>query len=286
MLRLVVLLLAGFFASLLLMGNKNGRASQAQRGNTGAPGDETQGGQAVTCMSCHNQGPISASLAITVLDADGNSVTQYVPEQDYTARVTITATGPNLSGYGFQMIGLRDSNDSDLKGFSDMNPNNYKLASIPGGRVYAEHDNISTSNTFNVKWKAPIAGTGSVTLYAAGNGVNGNGTTSGDGASFSALKLTEMTLSANSTLDAELKLFVSPNPVLDLAVLNIENILSGDHRLLVFDANGKKVWERQQNLLSGEVASFVLPAVSWQPGVYFVRLEHAGKAATVKVLKL
>lgn len=286
MLRLVILLLSTCFAALVLMGNKNGRASQAQRGNTGAPGDETQGGQPVTCMSCHNLGPISASLAITVLDAEGNSVTQYVPEQDYTARVTITASGPNLSGYGFQMIGLRDSNNSDLKGFSDMNPNNYKLASIPGGRVYAEHDNISASNTFNVKWKAPIAGTGNITLYAAGNGVNGNGLTTGDGASFSSLKLTEMTYSVQNKRDGEPRLSIFPNPVQEEAVLSVENVMPGTYRLLAFDATGTIVWEGLQNTVSGDVSSFSLPAASWQPGVYFVRLEHSGKAATVKVLKL
>ena len=152
---------------LLSMGNKNGRASSANRGNTGAPGDETSLGQPKTCMNCHNQGPITASLAISVLDADNQPVTQYRPGQPYTAQVKITASGSGLMGYGFQMIALRDAGNTDLDGFTDSNPNNYKIASISNGRTYAEHDNISSSNTFNVNWTAPAAGTGSVTFYSS-----------------------------------------------------------------------------------------------------------------------
>jgi len=285
MLRLVFFLFIGIFSTLVLMGNKNGRASQAQRGNTGAPGDEMQGGQALTCMGCHNQGPILASLAISVLDTANMPITQYVPGQQYTARVTITATGSSLSGYGFQMIGLRDSDNSDLDGFIDINPNNYKLATIPNGRTYAEHNNISSANTFNVTWTAPPTGTGSVTFYASGNGVNGNGTTSGDGAGFSSLKLTEQTSSANDLAANMPKARVSPNPIQAEAILSLENLVPDEYRISAFDVSGNRVWETRQNLPEAS-ATLSLPSADWVPGVYFLRLESGKKVATVKVLKL
>ncbi len=285
MLRTAVLLFFGLFSALILLGNKNGRASQSQRGNTGAPGDEMQGSQPKTCIACHNQGPILASLAISVLDSANNPVTQYVPGKTYTARVTITASGSGLNGYGFQMIGLRDSNNSDLDGFSDMNPNNYKIASIPGGRTYAEHDNISSSNMFNVKWKAPVTGTGSITLYAAGNGVNSNGSTNGDGSGFSTLKLTELSSAAKIPDTSLPKLSVFPNPIQSSSVLSIENLEAGEYRLAAFDIRGQMIWESAQYLSAGS-ASLSLPSSFWHPGIYFLRLERAGKAVTVKVLKL
>ena len=285
MLRPIIFLFFGIFSALILLGNKNGRASQAQRGNTGAPGDETQGGQPKTCIACHNQGPIQASLAISVLDSASNPVTQYLPGKPYTARVTITASGSGLNGYGFQMIGLRDSNNSDLDGFSDMNPNNYKIANIPGGRSYAEHDNISSSNIFNVKWTAPSTGTGSVTLYAAGNGVNSNGGTGGDGAGFSSIKLTEF-ISATGELAGHLpKMTPIPNPVQSEAVLNLENLEAGEYGLSAFDLSGKRVWTSVQNLPEG-AANVNLPSLDWCPGVYFLRLERGNRATSVKVLKL
>lgn len=285
MLRLVIFLFLGIFSTLLMLGNKNGRASQAQRGNTGAPGDETQGGQPKTCMSCHNQGPIVASVAISVLDSSNNPVTQYMPGEQYTARVTITASGGNLQGYGFQMIGLRDNGNTDLDGFADMNPNNYKIATIPGGRTYAEHDNISPTNTFNVKWTAPATGTGSVTFYASGNGVNANGTTSGDGAGKHSLQLTEI---SSPTVEIEIPTpssYVLPNPVQSEAVLHLKNFESGKYRLAAFDAAGRMVWETGRFIPKG-ASTIDLPSIEWAPGVYFLTLESGGKMTSVKVLKL
>ncbi|MFN0176968.1 MAG: choice-of-anchor V domain-containing protein [Saprospiraceae bacterium] len=285
MLRLVVFVFFGIFSMLVLLGNKNGRASQSQKGNTGAPGDEMQGGQVMTCMNCHNTGPIVASVAVSVLDSFSNPVTQYIPGYLYTARVTITASGPNLMGYGFQMIGLRDSNNSDLDGFTDVNPNNYKIATIPGGRTYAEHDNMSFTNTFNVRWTAPATGTGSVTLYAAGNGVNGNGGTGGDGAGFSSINLTEFS-SATGDLAGRLpKLAVYPNPMQSESVLKLENLEAAEYKLEAFDITGKAVWSIRQNLPEGS-ATLALPATEWPSGIYFLRLEKGGKATIVKVLKL
>ena len=286
MLRLVIFLFFGTLSALMLLGNKNGRASQSQKGNTGAPGDETQGGQPKTCISCHGQGPIMASLAISVLDSANNPVTRYMPGKAYTARVTITASGNDLNGYGFQMIGLRDSSNTDLDGFTDMNPNNYKLATITSnGRTYAEHDNISTSNIFNVKWTAPATGTGSVTLYAAGNGVNANGTTSGDGSGFSSLKLTEFSSGTTAIAGHLPTISVFPNPVQSELILKLENLESGSYQIMAFDAMGQKVWNTLQNLPEGST-TVSLPVVEWLPGIYFVRLERSGKALSVKVLKL
>lgn len=283
-LRLVTFLGFGLFSCLLLLSNKNGRASQSQRGNTGAPGDETQGGQPKTCIACHN-GPIQTSLAITVLDSANNSVTQYKPGQLYTARVTITASGSGLNGYGFQMIGLRDSNNSDLDGFTDINPNNYKIATIPGGRTYAEHSNISATNTFDVRWTAPVSGTGPITLYAAGNGVNSNGSTSGDGAGFSTLKLTEFSSAALEPASTLSNLGVYPNPVRSESVLQGHNPQAGEYQISAFNVSGEKVWLSKQILPEGEF-TFPISSTNWHPGIYFIYLERAGRVACVKVLKL
>ncbi|MFN0037565.1 MAG: choice-of-anchor V domain-containing protein [Saprospiraceae bacterium] len=285
MLRLVIFLFFGIFSTLVMLGNKNGRASQSQRGNTGAPGDETQGGQPKTCISCHNQGPIVASLAVSVLDSANTPVTQYLPGKKYTARVTITASGLNLTGYGFQMIGLRDNGNTDLDGFTDMNPNNYKLATIPGGRTYAEHDNISPINTFDVKWTAPPTGTGSVTLYAAGNGVNATGTTGGDGSGSHSIKLTELSTPTEDVAGRLPKMTVFPNPVHSESVLKLENVESGEYSAAAFDASGRRVWQSMQNLPEG-AAELSLPTAEWKPGVYFLTLESGGKTTSVKILKL
>lgn len=284
LLRPIFLLL---WCAVVLLANKNGRASSQGKGNTGAPGDENNSnGTPRTCATCHNSGPITASVAISVLDSMGAPVTQYKPGARYTAQVKINASGANLKGYGFQMIALRDAGNTDLDGFSDVNPNNYKIANIANGRTYAEHDNVSNTDTFNVRWLAPAPGTGAITFYASGNGVNKSGNTSGDGAGVAQLKLTEAQTSATAEAEmypAALRLLV--NPAQTEIALELSLPHSGEYRLAVFDLSGRPVWYSAQSFDAGSI-SMQIPAANWPAGVYVACIDGNGIRASVKVLKL
>jgi hypothetical protein len=273
---------------ILGMGNKNGRASSQNRGNTGAPGDETSLGQPKTCQNCHNQGPILASLDITVLNANNQPITQYQPGQQYTASVKITATGTGLQGYGFQMIALRDAGNTDLDGFTDTNPNNYKIATITNGRTYAEHDNISTDQHISMwpglhRWLALAI---SYISMPAGNGVNGNGTTSGDGGAKFSLHLQEFgTVAANEPQSPDYSMRLSPNPVIGDTRLNTGTLPTGQYRARSFNASAKMVWESPVTV-TGPSEDIQIPAAEWQAGLYYIQLEGAHGHAIVKVVKL
>jgi hypothetical protein len=289
--RLVYTIFFGLLLLITSLGNKNGRASTPPgAGNTGAPGDEALfNGTPIVCNSCHtpsSQNPISSSVTITVLDPEGDTVTQYIPGPLYTARVTINTLTGNPLRWGFQMSALKDTGNIDLDGFSDMNPNNYKIATVNStGRTYAEHDNSSMTNVFNVRWTAPMAGTGNVTFYAAGNAVNNNGQNTGDGASFSNLKLTEGSVSSTQNPDAErVGLRVWPNPVAAEANLTVVLPQAGDYRLAVHDLSGRLIWESNQTLPAGE-NNLVIPATHWDAGIYFASLLGNGISANVKVVK-
>jgi hypothetical protein len=283
-----------FFGLLLLvvaLGNKNGRASTFPgHGNTGAPGDEAlPNGTPIVCNSCHTPStpnPISSSTAIVVLDSNNDTITKYVPGVQYTARVTINTQTGNPVRWGFQMIALKDADTTDLDGFSDMNPNNYKIVTINStGRTYAEHDNVSMTNVFNMKWTAPAAGTGNVTFYAAGNAVNNNGQTSGDGSSFSNLKLTEGSASSTQNPDAEkIALQIWPNPASSEVNLSAALPQAGDYRLALHDLSGRLVWEFNRALPAGENL-LQIPVASLEAGLYFASLSGAGISANVKVIK-
>ena len=184
------------------------------------------------------------------------------------------------------MIALEDEGNTDIDGFSDINPNNYKIATVNStGRTYAEHDNSSTSNIFNVRWTAPIAGTGSVTFYAAGNAVNNNGQNTGDGASYSNFKLVEGSASSTQNPDAEnLGLRIWPNPIATEA--NISAVLpqAGDYRVAVYDLSGRLVWKNAYTLPAGE-NRLEVSATKWGAGVYFVNFSGNGISANIKVAK-
>lgn len=289
--RLAYTIFLALLAAIVFLGNKNGRASTFPGfGNTGAPGDESlPNGTPIVCNSCHtpsNPNPITSSTSIVVLDSNSDTITKYIPGTQYTARVTVNTLTGNPVRWGFQMIALKDADTTDLKGFSDTNPNNYKLVKVNStNRTYAEHDNVSTSNVFNVKWTAPPVGTGNVTFYAAGNAVNNNGQNTGDGSSFSNLKLAEGSASSTQNVDAEkIALQVWPNPA--VSEVNLSAVLpqAGAYRLVVFDLSGRAVWETNRALPAGENL-LQIPMAGLNAGIYFANLSGAGISANVKVVK-
>lgn len=288
--RLLYLLFLAILCALVLPASKNGRASADKIGNTGAPGDDANpNGTPRICTYCHF-GAANPTVSIRVLDADGDSVSTYIPGQQYTARVTINTNVPSLTGFGFQMIALRDSGNVDLDGFSDPGNNtvnNYKIATIPSNqRTYAEHDNVSVNNgVFNVVWTAPAAGTGPVTFYAAGNAVNRNGSTSGDGAAAATLKLTEQSAtSAPDLAAAPVPMKVWPNPVGQTARVEIMTKHAGQYRFRIFDLSGKTVWQNEQQLGQGTTLLEV-PAANWAPGMYVLEAVSEDSRGILKMIK-
>ncbi len=138
---------------------------------TGGP--LSPGGQ--TCSACHSGGTGSTSITFELRDANNVPVTTYVPGASYTARYQVTSTQPIK---GFQSVALRAGN-LQAGTFTTVLSTQSTISTL-AGRQYPEHQGSSGSGLFQFTWVAPIIGTGNVTFYSTGNGVNGNGGTSGD----------------------------------------------------------------------------------------------------------
>jgi Reeler domain len=268
--------------ALISLGNEGGRADFTGKGNTGAPGDETNtNGTIRTCQSCHNAGPITCSMDIQVLDAQSQPVTAYQPGQTYTTRVSISSPSTGINGYGFQMIALRKQGNTDLKGFKDLTQNNYKLANAQNGRTYAEHSGISADSTFDVVWQAPMAGTGAVQFYSSGNAVNANGLTSGDGASITTLELAEDLGSSVNTLNQDSN--VPKVRIFGSNLVSVTGFVEQKGQLRIFNMEGK-LYMQQQIELAGVTP---IDAAQLKPGMYFISVSGtSGQIATTKFVNL
>ena len=145
-------------------------------------GDYTGASGSFTCGGCHGGGPYgSTTVSFALKDmGTGTSVTQYNPGQTYDLTVTVNAGNGSPGGYGFQMVALTSSNQNG--GTLKNGGPNMQLPFF-NSRIYAEHDGVSASNTFNMEWTAPLATSGSITFYYAGNSVNGTGNPAGDNGS-------------------------------------------------------------------------------------------------------
>jgi hypothetical protein len=250
----LLLLALGFF----LMNNSGGRASSANQGNTGAPGDNSR-----VCSTCHGTG-INVDLDLQVLDQDGQAVSEYVPGSTYRVRVRLLTNSSDARAYGFQMTSIIDNNLDDVETWN--NPTNNAVIARAGDREYVEHNGPSTENTFEVDWTAPSAGLGSVTFYSAGNAVNGNGSTSGDGGASNSLTLSEGVASDNLEIENLEIIRISSNPVQDLLIYNAQR--SDTYEVHIFDSNGRRVYQKDfftRYISIDEVSS-------WNRGIYFVQI--------------
>ncbi len=212
----VIFLFAGVMT--FMMSHSGGRAAQFNEGNTGAPGDDSK-----TCGTCHSGGAFGADIVISLVDQDGNEVTAYQGGQTYTVNATINTTvGPG--GYGLQMVGLVNSDNSNAGAFA--NPSTNAQLSVAGARTYLEQAGLSAMNVFSTEWTAPSAGAGSVTFYAAGHAADGNGQTTGDQAVTASFEFEESIV--ESTIDLKRADFtISPNPVLDRTTIQFESFIEG-----------------------------------------------------------
>ncbi|MCB0642348.1 MAG: T9SS type A sorting domain-containing protein [Phaeodactylibacter sp.] len=273
------LLCMGF---VLLTSSKFGRASADNpEGNTGAPGDVAMNGR--TCLNCHNTGSIQVTLDIEVSDENGSLVSAYIPGETYSVKVRLNTFAGSPSAFGFQLVSEFDSNHTTTNSWS--NPSsNAKIVGL-GGRDYAEHVSPSPTNEFTVDWTAPATGSGSITFYSGGNGVNGNNMSSGDGAAIKSLTLTESTTSTFFAPNPIEDIRIYPNPVADWLQLQLKSGTSTELELRLFDVEGKQVLQQVVSTLDGRLAQPVHLA-HLPEGLYFLQLNEGSKVlGGGKVLK-
>jgi hypothetical protein len=186
-LRWIQILFVCAIGYFIFASNSNGRATVANTGNTGAPGE-------TTCGQCHNGGNYNASVTVQMF-AQGATVptTQFFPGNTYTVKVTVNNAMGSPFGYGFQFTALTSADNSPIAGYSSLATNvKQKTITVQNaftGRTYLEHNGVTSNNVFQFSWTAPQTLNEPVTFYASGNVVNGTGSTAGDATANTSLTL-------------------------------------------------------------------------------------------------
>lgn len=275
-------LLAMLFTAFLFLSNSGGRAAVANEGNTGAPGDNAFNNR--TCQTCHNSAAIQVALNISALDLDGNPVDAYQPGETYRLRVNVNAAVGSPLGYGFQLVSLLNNGQSPVNSWS--NPaGNVKLSTPSNGRQYAEHASVGANNTFEADWTAPAAGAGAVTFYAAGNGVNLNGNTSGDGAAQTSFQLPEAgPVAAEERKLASITFDAVPNPATDLVQLRFDLPGAQTLSIALLNLQGQTLVQEEHTLAQGQ-HNLPLHLNQFPAGIYLLQLKTSSGIQTLRLLK-
>lgn len=158
--------------SSVLISYKDGPASHGEH-VTGAPFDSS-----LYCTKCHGGGNFGASILAKLFRPDSSVVTAYTPGQSYYFVIIYKhTTGTPL--HGFQTTSATTANGTNVNGWKNSLPAG-TANRVVLGHNYIEHTAPFTADTVIIPWKAPAAGTGSITFYTACNFVNGNNKPTGD----------------------------------------------------------------------------------------------------------
>lgn len=269
------------FGAFLWMSHSGGRAADKNQGSTGAPGD----GTSCSASSCHGSTAIVVDLSIAVTDANSDPVTEYVGGETYSVRVTVNHSGgATPAAFGFQLVALTDSDDESTESFANPASNVQIATASTTGRMYAEHNGPSSgNNSFTVDWTAPASGAGTVTFYAAGNGVNNDGGTSGDGGNEASFSMDELTSSNVNEIAEKWELNLFPNPVAENINLKGNSSFDGTFTVTIVDVAGRAVASQQVASESGQMS---IPSASLLTGNYTLMLQNEEGTAVVKFVKL
>lgn len=248
------------FVILTLMSNEGGRANESGPA-TGAPGES---GETCSNFGCHSSGSFNPELGLRLIDSTGTEVGSYRPGNMYTVALNINHTGLPR-GYGFQMVCL-DHDTLPINNFFDLPLGISEVTLLE--RQYVEQNRRLPVDSIPLSWMAPESDT--VTFYAIGNAVNGNGNPNGDGIASGQFKFArDRSSMVNDLAHSDFRIY--PNPVSDLLQVHSKKIISS---LQILDFNGR--------ILKRIIARTSINISDLNSGVYLLGVENEKGQMTIR----
>jgi hypothetical protein len=264
-------------------------SSAAPASSTGAPGE-------VDCTNsgCHDTYSSNSGIGVITIIPD-SSLTNYTPGQTYT--ITLEVSQSPLVRFGFQMVALRDSDQTNVGAFSVIDGLRNQIT--PGynnlsNRRYMTYTFNSTNclstpgqGIWSFKWTAPSTDVGPITFYAAGIAANNDGMDFGDYCYTASLKINPSPLQSIENYTPNLNNFslnIFPNPVKDNVNINYTLTELSKIKIDLVDPQGKIVEQLLSSKQDKGEHKLSLPIANcYKGGMYFLRFERNGKIANKKV---
>lgn len=219
-------------------------SSSGKEGFTGSPNESN-------CRSCHSGMPLNDPSGSLVITAPTMPDWKYTPGQTYLINVTVTKTGAQVFGFGFEAL---TSANVDAGTLSSPDKNTViKIA--PNKRTNVIHQTntgkSNNSHTFTFNWTAPSTSIGTVIFYAAGNATNNNGKNNGDYV-YTTAQTISSTVGIAEQNAANPNISLYPNPANEYIYINNTSTTNEKMTLTIIDITGK-VMLTEENLISNGV---------------------------------
>lgn len=157
---------------------------------------------------CHGAQTPGMEDLIDVAFTGIDTVMGYVPDSTYDIKVSLKRNG--IDRYGFEIV-AEDASKNAVGTFTG----NSRVTSYVANRR-ATHKDVSIDssgeNGWEMRWKAPAQGTGTIRFYAAVLAANGNGNNQGDTVWLGSVKADELVNIPGSVSDLDRTMHVYPNP--------------------------------------------------------------------------
>lgn len=272
----LLIISSAILAVITLNSNSSGPANNNNGNKTGGPGASGTCGNA----GCHSGATGSTGAVSLRLKADNSPANgKYAPGQVYV--VTVSGTHASLPKFGFQLMALKETANTQAGTFGNFGSNNHSKA-LSGITIVEQHHAIAKTGTdfkTEFEWTAPVAGTGNVKFYGILNAVDGTGSTGGDAVSPSFnLTLAEATNGVND-IATQPVLSVYPNPVKGNLHINVPN--NGSYKLNIYSLDGKVAVKEQVEVNSKTIS---LP-VNLLPGTYILNVTNGTEHFTIPFIK-
>ena len=247
------------FLAFILMSQSGGRTAGF---NSGSPGD---GGN--TCSACHGGGSFIGTPSITTnIPAAG-----YELNTNYT--ITLNLANTDAPRVGYQLTAERLSDNNKAGSFS----------AGSGAQVFNNNHHVThtgllgTGGNFNldISWTSPSSDQGEIKFYAAINGVNGNGGTSGDTVFSTSSSGVVLGVSEAKRLDFEM----FPNPASDNVTIQLPSSIESAE-VEFYDYLGRLSLTKKVSNIDNKV--FVNDLTS---GIYILKVVANDKVGTQKFIK-
>ncbi len=286
-----------FSSESLGPGNSGWDATGAESGLSNPTGCSATG------FSCHGSAgapTATVGIAIEVDSAGGVPTTHYKGGLTYTVKITGTnGTASTFTGFGLQMTSIKGSTSAatpvNAGMWSATTPAGTHLKNAVAGSFVAnivEHGmklspttgtgGPSSTIVESFTWTAPVAGTGTISFWAAVNCLNNVvGADAGDKWNTNHVVISEWpVVTSVAEVATSLGINAYPNPVVNN--LNLQTDNTGTYTVHAFGLNGRCIATEQVSI-NGTPAG--INTSNWAPGFYQVVVEKDGNRQVIPVVK-
>jgi len=257
--------------------------NDGREGHTGSPGETT-----CNTSGCHTGNPVNDPSGSILINAPTMTGWQYQPGVTYPIEVTVTRSGNQKFGIGFEALQTSGANGGTLS-ITNGTETQLKNAFVSGNSrtnvVHKTNGGLgSDSKTFAFNWTAAATAIGNITFYVAGIAANGNNGDSGDFVFTSNRIITPATGVSVQELPALSEISVISNPVSESIEIRFENQEPIELTFSLYSINGSKIISFEKIQYSQGINTFKTEVDETIPsGVYYLNITDGTNVVIRKI---